>query len=314
MGECLIDFLPLHSGGEHSDFRMYAAGSLLNVAVGLARLEKETAFACKVADDYFGRHLQSYMAAEKIDPRFLVPLMGGRSTLAFVAMENGIPTFSFYGEGAADTLLTIDELPEALFTETQILHFGSISLLQGTTPDAVLKTVELLKGKALLSFDPNIRPELVRDEKPYRELLQRMIELADVVKLSDADLAWMRPGLSSEEALHELIAQGPGLVVITRGAQGVLAATSEHTSVQMPTFAVEVADTVGAGDAFCAGLLAQLAERDITTHAALTRITTDELSEIVRYAAAVAALNCTQSGANPPRKAAVEQFLRLSSS
>jgi fructokinase len=288
---------------------MYAAGSILNVAVGLSRLEKNVAFACKVADDYFGRHLQAYMATEKIDPRFLVPLKGGRSTLAFVAMENGIPTFSFYGEGAADTLLTVDELPDTLFTETRILHFGSISLLQGTTPDAVLETVERLKGKALLSFDPNIRPELVRDEVRYRALLQRMIGLADVMKLSDADLAWMRPGMSSEEALQELVAQGPGLVVITRGAQGVLGATPGGASVQMPTFAVEMVDTVGAGDSFCAGLLAQLAERDMTTHTSLTRITTNELSEILRFAAAVAALNCMQAGANPPRRAAVEQFL-----
>jgi fructokinase len=120
----------------------------------------------------------------------------------------------------------------------------------------------------------------------------------------------MRPGLSSEEALHELVAQGPGLVVITRGAQGVIAATTGGANAQMPTFAVEVADTVGAGDAFCAGLLAQLAEREMTTSAPLARITSDELSEILRFAAAVAALNCTQSGANPPRRAAVEQFLR----
>jgi fructokinase len=309
MGECLIDFLPLHTGGEHVDFRMYAAGSILNVAVGLARLEKETAFACKVADDYFGRYLQAYMAAEKIDPRFLVPLKGGRSTLAFVAMEAGIPTFSFYGEGAADTLLTVDELPDTLFTETRILHFGSISLLQGTTPDAVLQTVERLKGKALLSFDPNIRPELVRDEVGYRALLQRMIALADVVKLSDADLAWMMPGLSSGEALQELVAQGPALVVITRGAQGVMGASQRGASAQMPTFAVEVVDTVGAGDSFCAGLLAQLAERAMTTHESLARITANELGDILRFAAAVAALNCMQAGANPPRRSVVEQFL-----
>jgi fructokinase len=313
MGECLIDFLPMntHEQDTSTDFRMYAAGSLFNVAMGLARLGQTTAFASKVADDYFGRFLRKHIEAEQIDTRFLALAAGKQSTLAFVAMENGSPVFNFYGEEAADTLLTLEDLPEALFAETRILHFGSISLLRGTTPKAVLQTVERLHGKALLSLDLNIRPALVQDEPQYRTLLQRLIALADVVKLSDADLAWFRPHLSVEQALSELLTQGPALAVITRGAQGVIAARMSGAMVQVPNFAVQVVDTVGAGDSFCAGLLAQLAERGMITKEAVLEISEATLSEILRFAAAVAALNCMQAGANPPSRAEVERFLRL---
>src|SRR5204863_5263269 len=171
MGECLIDFLPLQKSEATVEFRVHPAGSILNVAVSVVRLGQPAAFACKIADDYFGRFLRSYITAEGIDTRFLTTV-AGHSTLAFVAMEAGQPTFSFYREGAADTLLTLADVPDALLAETGILHIGSISLLSGTTPATVLATVERLKGQALLSLDPNLRPDVVQDEQGYRALLQ----------------------------------------------------------------------------------------------------------------------------------------------
>src|SRR6266487_5728724 len=130
----------------------------------------------KVATDFFGRFLRAYVESEGIDTRFLLSA-DASSTLAFVAMEGGEAAYSFYGEGAADTLLTAAEVPDALFDETRVLHIGAISLLRGTTPAAVLATVERLKGRALISFDPNIRPGLVHDEPAYRALLARLFAL-----------------------------------------------------------------------------------------------------------------------------------------
>lgn len=316
MGECLIDFLPLpeREGGAITDFRMHAGGSIFNVAVGVARLEGATAFASKLADDYFGRYLRAHLEAEKIDTRFLTLAQQGRSTLAFVAIEEGKFTYSFYGEGTADELLTFDEIPDDLFAQTSVLHFGSISLLRGTTPEAVLKTVKRLKGKALLSFDPNIRPNMIYDEQRYRALLRKSIALTDIVKVSDADLAWMMEGKPVEQVLHELLAQGPALVIITRGAQGAIAARTGGPMVQMPNFAVDVVDTVGAGDSFCAGILTQLAERGMTSRAALEGITEEALGQILRFATGVSALNCTRAGADPPRRAEIEHFLKGTSS
>ncbi len=265
MGECLIDFMPQQKGGAMVGFNMYPAGSILNVAVGLRRLGQPTAFACKLGNDFFGRYLRDYIEREDIDTRFL-RTVEAQSTLAFVAIENGSPTFCFYGDGAADTLLTMDDVPTTLFTETRILHCGSISLLRGTTPETVLATVERLKGTALISFDPNIRPDLIGDRESYLALFRRLVALTDVLKLSDADLAWLAPGTSSEIAATELLALGPAMVLVTRGEKGVVAASKEAGLVVVPGFSVEVADTVGCGDTFSAALLAHLTEDGVVSH------------------------------------------------
>jgi len=280
--------------------------------VGVGRLGLPVAFAGKVADDYFGRFLRSYIVAEGIDTRFLT-MAAGRSTLAFVAMEDGQPTFSFYGEGAADTLLSVADVPDALLMETAILHVGSISLLSGTTPATVLATVERLKGRALLSLDPNLRPAVVQDELGYRALLQRLFTLVDILKLSDADLAWLMPNVPVEEAIRALLAQGPALVVVTRGAQGARAVRAGASVVSVAGFSVEVVDTVGAGDTFCGALLARLALHGVVTRAALQDVSGEGLEEMLRFATAAAALNCMRAGANPPRYVEVEQFLALHS-
>ncbi len=312
MGEMLIDFLPIESHGRTTGFTMHPGGGPFNVAVGLARLQQPVAFACKGASDFFGRVLRSYAEQEGIDTRFLLRSDQALSTLAFVAMEAGEPVFTFYGEGTADTLLSIEDLPEALFAETAILHFGGISLLRGSTPQAVLAAIQRLKGQALLSFDPNLRPALIRAEADYRALLQQCFALADIVKLSAADIGWLAPGVAIEQVATDLLAQGPVLVVVTRGGEGVLAlraGSAGPTTLRVAPFPVTVVDTVGAGDAFSAGLLAGLAERGITTRAALEGITAEELTATLRFAAAVAAITCTRPGADPPRRIEVEAWL-----
>jgi pfkB family carbohydrate kinase len=163
-----------------TDFRMHPGGSMLNVAGDLARLGQHGAFAGKIAEDFFGHHLLLTLKTEGVDTRFLTTAKA-QSTLAFVAMEEGEPAFSFYGEGTVDSLLTADDVPETLHQETGILYVGSVSLLSGTRPATVLATVERLKGKALLSLDPNIGADLIHNEPKYRALLQRLIALTDIL-------------------------------------------------------------------------------------------------------------------------------------
>jgi fructokinase len=307
MGEVLVDFLPIEEGGRTVGFRMHAGGSPFNVAVGLARLGQPVAFASKISSDLFGRYLRERVEAEGIGTRFLLP-SHAPSTLAFVAIEGGEPAYAFYDEGAAHTLLGMEEVPAQLFDETIILHFGSISLLRGTTPLAVLQTVHRLKGKALLSFDPNLRPGLVRDPGSYRALLDKLFSLADIVKVSAADLAWLAPGQSIEQAAADLLAHGPALVAVTQGGEGVLALRRD-SRIGVPGFSVQVADTVGAGDAFSAGLLAGLVERGVTTRSDLEEMPEGALTASLAFGAAVAALTCMRQGADPPRRAEVAHFL-----
>ncbi len=307
IGEILIDFLPQITDGRTTGFRMAPGGSPLNVAVGLARLGAPTAFAGKVADDFFARFLRSYVEQEGIDTRFLMGTPG-QSTLAFVAMEQGDPAYAFYGDQTADTLLAPGELPPAFYAETRLLHFGSISLLRGSTPAAIVAAAERMRGRALISFDPNVRPGLVRDEPAYRALLDRCIGLTDLLKVSAADLAWLMPGQPPEAAAAALTARGPKLVVVTLGADGGLARRGAEIW-RIPPYRVAVVDTVGAGDAFSAGLLAGLAERNVFSTAALASLPADEVTAALRFGGAVAALTCTRAGADPPRRPEVVAFL-----
>ena len=317
MGESLIDFVPLiatdqgdgQSGVASTDFRMHSGGSILNVAVGLARLGHHVAFAGKIAEDYFGHHLLLTLKTEGVDTRFVSTAMA-QTALAFVAMEKGEPVYSFYGDRTADTLLTADDIPESLYQETSILHVGSISLLRGTTPATVLETVQHLKGSALLSLDPNIRASLIHDEQAYRDLLYRLIALTDILKLSYVDLAWFLPGVSAEETLLHLCGLGPALVIITQGEKGVLARSGTSSTLQIPTFPIPVIDTVGAGDTFCAGVLARLADEAILSREKVLALTEQELRAVISFASAAAALNCTREGADPPHRSEVEHYLQ----
>jgi fructokinase len=229
MGERLIDFVPLKvtgqgeslSGAMSTRIRMHAGGSILNVAVGLARLGHHVAFAGKMAEDFFGHHLLLTLKTEGVDTRF-VTTAKAQTALAFVAMEDGEPVYSFYGDGTADTLLTVEDLPESLYQESSILHIGLISLLCGMTPATVLATAERLKEKALLSLDPSMRASFIQDEQAYRALLQRLIALSDILKLGYVDLAWLLPRASIEESLQHLSGLGPALVIARLADQTIL--------------------------------------------------------------------------------------------
>ncbi|HET7726552.1 MAG TPA: carbohydrate kinase [Candidatus Limnocylindrales bacterium] len=312
MGEILIDFLPIEEGGRTVGFRMHPGGSLFNVAMAIARLGGRSALVSKTGTDFFGRFLRSVAEGERIDLRWLGTI-DAPSTLGFVTVADGEPQFTFYGEGTADALVTSADLPEALFAETAILHVGSIALLRGTTPGAVLGACERLQGRALISLDPNLRPGLVRDEAAYRATLDRVVGLADLVKVSAVDLGWWMPGRTVLEASAELLDRGPTLVVITRGGDGLVAARRTAAdmigSIEVPTFRVPVADTVGAGDSFNGGLLARLAELAVTNREALAALPQADLEAALRFAAGVAAVNCTRPGADPPTRPQAEAFL-----
>ncbi|HEV8340399.1 MAG TPA: carbohydrate kinase [bacterium] len=306
IGEILIDFTPIVEDGRTVGFRLHPGGSPFNVAVGLARLGARVEFAAKVSTDFFGRVLLDHLEQERIGTQFL-SRSEAPTTLAFVALEHGEPAFSFYQEGAADTLLLPQDLP-ADIGESHVFHFGSISLLRDPTASTIVGLVDRLRGGPLLSFDPNVRPAQIRDPSAFRAIIDRLLRAADVVKVSAADLRWLTPGRSSQDAARDILGVGPALVVVTVGADGCHAYSRQLTG-HLPAPRVEVVDTVGAGDAFSAGLLSRLAERDVFSREALEAAEPETLQDALRFALATATLSCKRSGADPPRRGEVERFL-----
>ena len=306
IGEILVDFTPLVDRGATVGFRMHPGGSPRNVAVGLARCGARVEFVGAVSTDFFGRFLVAQLEREGVGTRLLVR-SAAPSTLAFVATERDGPSFTFYRTGAADTQLATADVPPAV-DESDVLHFGSISLLTASTRETVLALADRLHGRRLLSFDPNIRPSLIDDPDGYRRMFARAARAADVVKLSEADLAWWMPGVAVAEGADRLRALGPALVVVTLGGRGCYA-RAPRREMRVPAPQVEVVDTIGAGDAFSSGLLLRLWERGLGSRRALERADAETLEDALRFAAAAAALACTKAGADPPRRDEIEQLL-----
>ncbi len=305
-GEAIIDFMPARCGGEEG-FLPRPGGSPLNVAVGLARLGVSSAFFGRISRDPFGRQLYAHLERNGVDRTFA--RRGSEPTaLAFVVSDQqGDADYTFRWEATADRRLVARDLPGSLPDRVAAIHVGSL----GTTLEPAASTLEALvereKGQRIVSFDPNVRPPLVGDREAYLERVERIVAKADVVKVSDDDLAWISPDESVERVARRWHASGPALVVVTLGPGGVFAVSASGI-VEAGAPRVEIEDTVGAGDAFTSGLLAWFSQREGLDRASLERLSVPELEQALAFASKVAALTCTRAGADPPRREELDDW------
>ena len=299
VGEALIDLVPL---GGNDQFQARPGGSPFNVAVGLARLGNRTALMARLADNAFGRVLRDHAAAEGIDlssaPHAIEP-----TTLAVVSLDDlAQASYDFYFEGTADWQWTAAEIAR-LPVQTSVLHFGSIA--SWTEPGSVLlhdlATGARATGQVLVSYDPNVRPLLLGEPARARALVERSVGVSHVVKASTEDIEWLYPGVGSAHVGARWTELGADLVVITDGPEGAVAYRADQAPVGCAGRLVDVADTVGAGDAFTSGLLSALAQRGLHTPARVAQLSTADLSECLAEAVLVSSLTCERSGADPPR-------------
>jgi fructokinase len=300
-GEALIDLLPTADRDGQPALRPAIGGSPLNVALGLGRLGRRTAFLGAVSTDVFGARIVASLRDSRVDTA-LVKRVARPTPLAVASLTDGEARYSFYDAGTASRGMTLRELAPHPADATW-LHFGSIALAAepaASTLIARAKTVaRSTRSPCLVSYDPNVRPGFATDEAPYRRNLDQAMEVADLIKLSHADLAWMRPGMTADEFAREQIIRGALLVVITRGSEGAEAFTRQH-GFAVPAPQVDVADTIGAGDAFMAGLLCALDEASVHTRAALAALSQGTLHRSLSFAARFAAVACTKPGAVMP--------------
>jgi fructokinase len=300
-GEVLVDLVPAPCDGE-TGYLPRGGGSPYNVGIGLARLEVPVGFMGRVSRDHLGRMLRLRLTSNGVDVRYL--LEGDESTtLAMVHLEpDSEPEFVFYGEGTADRLIEVGDLPVAFPDEVGALHFGSISLVREPGASAFEACMGREHGRRVLSLDPNVRPSLIADRDAYLERLVGWVKLADLVKISRADLRWLYPREDPEDIAHGWLGLGPALVVVTRGSEGATA-VGVRGAAEVRGVPRTVVDTVGAGDAFTSGLLAWLHESGRLERSSLRELGADEIREGLAFADAVAALTCTRAGAEPPTRA-----------
>jgi len=183
--------------------------------------------------------------------------------------------------------------------EVRLIHVGSVTLIAPPVADECLALFEAEKGRRLLSVDPNCRPTLTRDVVRYRQRVQRIFALAEIIRLSRSDMAFLVPDLPAEAAAATWLAGGAKLVVLTEGAAGATA-WWPGGRVHVPAAKAEVVDTIGAGDSFLAALLVHIDAAGRLSGEGLARLTAVEVEAALAFAASVAAVTCTRSGADPP--------------
>ncbi len=298
-GEALIDMIPKPTKADQDGYVPYSGGAIFNTAIGLGRLGIQAGMLSGVSHDLFGQQLVTALTASHVD---VTTLMRSErpTTLAFVQLTDGHATYTFYDENSAGRMITPVDLPD-LSDEVTALYFGGISLCANPAASTYLALMEREAEKRVIVLDPNIRPGFIEDIAGYRARLDRMIALADVVKVSDEDLNWIFPGPESlTEKLGKMRAAGPSVVILTRGSDGSSAFLSDGSEVSAGVERVEVVDTVGAGDTFNAGVIASLSDQGILTKGGLRNAKPQQVEAALSFGARVAAVTVSRAGANPP--------------
>ena len=295
-GEALIDMLPRETAAGERAFAPYAGGAVFNTAIALGRLGAPTAFFSGLSSDLFGDILRDTLAASRVDST-PAHISARPTTLAFVTLTDGQASYAFYDENTAGRMLTEADLPDVA---PDAAFFGGISLVAEPCGAAYEALQSRLAESAVTMIDPNIRPGFITDEPAYRARIARMMARADIVKLSDEDLHWLEGAGDTGDLARAILKTGPSLVLITRGADGATAYRSGEDEVSVAAPAVTVADTVGAGDTFNAGVLAALHEAGALTKDALKALSDEALRAALALGVRSAAVTVSRAGANPP--------------
>jgi fructokinase len=302
LGECVADAFvrpPATDAGTPAiGLDVLPGGGPANTAVALARLATPTRFLGRISGDVFGRLFRDHLATSGVDLSHTVTAHEP-STLAVADLDDdGRADYSFHAENTADFQWTAQELATAADGPLACLHTGSLALVRPPGGQEIEALLSDVRDRATVSIDPNVRPLLV-DPAVYRSALPRWCAAADILRLSDDDLAHLAPeGTTPEQAADTFHADGARLVVITLGADGVFASL-DGERLHAPSPPVTVVDSVGAGDSFMAGFLHSLH----TTGALATRLDSlrpEQVATALHFGTRVAAAVCGVRGANPP--------------
>ncbi|MQY07899.1 carbohydrate kinase family protein [Actinomadura macrotermitis] len=299
LGECVADAFADTDQPRPGELalRCLPGGGPANTAVALARLGGAARLHARISADPFGALFRAHLAGSGVDLSAAVAA-AEPSTLAIAALDGGgQAAFSFHAEGTADWQWSEAELAAVPGPDAACLHTGSLALVREPGGRRIEAMLERARAGATVSIDPNVRPLLV-GPAGYRERLPRWCALADILRLSSDDLELLMPGATPEQACDAWHRAGVRLVVVTLGGSGALASL-DGARVTVPAPAVEVVDTIGAGDSFTAGLLHRLS-RAGRLGGRLDGLTLDEVAAACRFAVRVAALTCSVAGANPP--------------
>ncbi|MHA7135035.1 carbohydrate kinase family protein [Oerskovia turbata] len=293
VGEALVDEVRRADGTTDE----HPGGSPANVALALGRLGREVRLATHLGRDQRGQEIRSWLADSG------VPLTPGSDDAATTSVARAV----LDGAGAAtyDFAITWDVAPGTRATDSTLaVHTGSIAAVLEPGASAVHDLVLAARDRATITYDPNARPSLMGTAAAALARIEPLVAAADVVKVSDEDIAWLYPGADPVDVARTWARLGPAIVVVTFGGDGAVAVCAEG-EVRVAAPPVDVVDTVGAGDTFMGALIDGLWEQDLLGSArreALRAISSDTLAWVLGRCVAAAAITVSRAGANPPRR------------
>ncbi|MFC0451748.1 carbohydrate kinase family protein [Rhodococcus jostii] len=297
IGEALIDIVTAGDGATTE----YVGGSPLNVAVGLGRLGRPVEFVTRIGDDTRGRSIVRHLEQSGVS---LAPgsVTAQRTATAHATLDSaGAATYEFDIEW---------DLPSPSGASAPpLVHTGSIAAVMEPGCDVVADMLARRRSAATISYDPNVRPVLITDKARARQRIEHLVSISDIVKVSDEDLRWYDPDRDPVDIARDWLSRGPAMVAVTKGGEGAFAVCAAGL-VEVAARAVEVVDTVGAGDAFMAGLLDGFWSHGFLgaeSRAALHRIDPEELRNVLDNAVLTSGLTVARPGADLPTRETLER-------
>ena len=284
-GEVLIDVLPTGP---------VVGGGPANTAKALARLGHDVDFIDGISTDAFGDSARKELARDGVGLSLALSSDKPTCTATVTLDSQGSASYEFVIDGTATFDFADSWLPDPERLKPSVLHIGTLVTIVEPASSILYKWAVKTAEFAPVVFDPNVRSSVVADRDKYRAAVEKWVGISSVVKLSDDDISWLYPDQSMDEVAKGWIAAGTSLVVITRGAHGIIGYT-EHGFEEVESAKVAVVDTVGAGDTVGAILVESIINHSVSG------LQGQVLNAVLHRAAIAAGITVSRAGAQPPR-------------
>ena len=284
-GEVLIDVLPTGP---------VVGGGPANTAKALARLGYEVDFIDGISTDAYGVSARKELERDGVGLSLVLSSDKPTCTATVTLDSNGSASYEFLIDGTATFDFDHSWLPDPERLKPSVLHIGTLVTIVEPAASILFDWAVKCAEFAPVVFDPNVRTSVVGDRAAYRAAVEKWVEISSVIKLSDDDISWLYPDESMDEVAQRWITNGASLVVVTRGAKGIIGYT-EHGFEEVDGAKVAVVDTVGAGDTVGA-----IVVEGIVNHS-VSGLHGKVLSAVLHRAAIAAGITVSRAGAQPPR-------------
>ncbi len=308
IGEALIDLIEnrYQAGG----FNAVVGGANANVALALARRGTPHQFLGRISNDRFGKIIRERLASNQVSLEHSINT-DELTTLAVVSIDSaGVPSYSFYVNGTADWGWTPAELPTDVELENMhatAIQFGCLTMAMQPSSSVIEAWARshFEQNSVTISHDINMRPALGFEAAAERIRVERLNSISHLIKASDEDINWLYgldDGSSVDEIVRDWIGDSQRVVMVTRGAEGTSIYRADRR-IDVASRKINVVDTVGAGDTFCANLLGQLSDVDALGSDPFDRfanLSDEAFAEFARVASVSASITCERAGCEPP--------------